>query len=111
MTERDSDYERWQAALLAIQEVSSQYREVSGQYQLLLKAVQNGFGSLSMENAAIRQRLTQIEAELVQIKNEFRAMSSTFQQLLPHMAEIAAYVVRIQAPPQSRPRPRRANGE
>jgi hypothetical protein len=103
-TERDGDYERWQSALNSLQ-------EVSGQYHQLLKSVQSGFHTLSYENAAIHQRLTQIEADQQLLRREVHTMSSTFQQLLPHMAAIAAYVVRMQAPPQGKPRPRRANGE
>lgn len=110
-TERDSDYERWQAALNAIQEVGGQYQQISGQYHQLLKSVQSGFHTLSYENAGIHRRLTQIEAEQQQIRREVHAMDMTFQQLLPHMAAIAAFVV-SQRPPQPRPRQsRRANGE
>lgn len=105
MTERDSDYERWLLALNSLQ-------EVSGQYQQLVRSMQSGFSTLSLENATIRQRLALIETKV-------HAMDATFQQLLPHLAAIAAYVVaqkereeRMQAPPQSKPRPpRRANGE
>jgi hypothetical protein len=104
-TERDSDYERWLLALNSLQEVSAQYREVSSQYQQLLRNVQSGFGFLSAENTAIERRLALIEAKQ-------HTMDSALQQLLPHMAAIAAYVVRMQAPPQPRPRQtRRANGE
>lgn len=101
MTERDSDYERWLLALNSLQEVSNQY-------QALLRNVQNGFSTLSLENATIRQRLALIETKV-------HAMDATFQQLLPHMAAIAAYVVsqqQAQRPPQPRPRQsRRPNGE
>lgn len=101
MTERDSDYERWLLALNSLQ-------EVSGQYQALLRNVQNGFSTLSLENATIRQRLALIETKV-------HAMDATFQQLLPHLAAIAAHVVsqqQTQRPPQARPRQsRRANGE
>jgi hypothetical protein len=100
MTERDSDYERWLLALNSLQEVSSQY-------QALLRNVQNGFSTLSLENATIRQRLALIETKV-------HAMDATFQQLLPHLAAIAAYVVAQQQRPVSAPRPRqsrRANGE
>lgn len=101
MTERDSDYERWLLALNSLQEVSNQY-------QALLRNVQNGFSTLSLENATIRQRLALIETKV-------HAMDATFQQLLPHMAAIAAYVVsqqQAQRPPQTRQRQsRRPNGE
>lgn len=55
------------------------------------------------------------EVEMIELKRQVRAMDATFQQLLPHMAAIAAYVVsqqKAQRPPQERPRQsRRANGE
>jgi hypothetical protein len=108
MTERDQDYERWQMALQGLTELSGQYREVSGQYQQLLKSVQTGFGFLSDESAATARRLTRIEAKI-------EAMDMTLHKLLPHMAAIAAYVVaQEQRAPQPQPRPRqtrRANGE
>ena len=97
MTERDSDYERWLLALNSLQ-------EVSGQYHQLVRAIQSGFGSLSQESAALHRRLALIETKVA-------SMDTTFQQLLPHMAAITAYVVRMQAPPPSKPRVRRANGE
>lgn len=119
-TERDGDYERWQSALIALQEVSGQYREVGNQYQQLLRSVQSGFNTLSMENAAIHRRLTQIEGELVQLRSEFHTMGATLHKLLPHMAAIAAYIVaqeqreqQQQPAPQPQPRPRttrRPNG-
>lgn len=102
MTERDPDYEQWQAALATFQELSAQY-------QALLKAVQVGFGFLSDESAATARRMTRIEAKI-------DAIDTTLQQLLPHMAVIAAHVSAQQRqhtpPPQARPRQsRRANGE
>lgn len=98
MTERDADYERWQAALDGL-------REVSGQYHALVRLIQNGLSTLSLENDALR-------AELLYLRREVRTMDETFQKLLPHMAAIAAYVVRMQALPQAKARqPRRANGE
>ena len=82
------------------------YAASDEQYQALLRNVQSGFSTLSLENATIRQRLALIETKV-------HAMDATFQQLLPHLAAIAAYVVaQQQAPPQPRPRQqRRANGE
>jgi hypothetical protein len=99
MTERDSANERWLLALHSIQ-------EISGQYQSLVRSMQNGFGSLSQESAAVRQRLTLLETRVA-------TMDATFQELLPHLAAIAAYVVRMQPPPQGKPapKPRRVNGE
>jgi hypothetical protein len=102
MTERDSEYERWQMALNAIQ-------EVNGRHQLLLKSMQSGFHTLSHENASIHQRLTQIEAEQQQTRREVHAMDMTFQQLLPHMAAIAAYVVSQRLSPQPQPQERQRN--
>lgn len=99
MTERDSDYERWRLALDSL-------HEMSAQYQQLVKIVQSGFNTLSLESAAIERRLALIETRVY-------AMDATFQRLLPDMAAIAAYVVRMQAPPQTKStKPaRRANGE
>ena len=57
MTERDSDYERWLLALNSLQEVSAQYQQ-------LVRSMQSGFGTLSLESAAIRQRLALIEAKI-----------------------------------------------
>jgi hypothetical protein len=54
--ERRQSDERWLLALNSLQEVSGQYRE-------LLKLVQNGFSTLSLENDAIRQRLKRLEAD------------------------------------------------
>ena len=103
-TEREREQqrsdERWQLALNGLQEVSGQYRE-------LLKSVQTGFSFLSGENAAIERRLALIEAKV-------QAMDASFQQLLPHLASIAAYAVTQQRhlSPQPRQRPsRRPNGE
>lgn len=105
MTERDSDYERWQSTLIALQ-------EVSGQYHTVVRLIQSGLNTLSLENDALR-------AELIQLKREVHTMHVTFQELLPHMATIAAYVVtqRQQVPPPPSPQPqerqrqtRRPNG-
>ena len=94
-----SDDERWQLALTGL-------HEVSAQYQQLLRNVQSGFSFLSTESEGTNRRLAQIEARV-------HAMDVTFQQLLPHMATIAAYVMRMQVPPQSKPaqKQRRVNGE
>lgn len=93
--------ERWQAALTSFQ-------ELSGQYHALVRLIQSGLNTLSMENDALR-------AELIQLKREFHTMDTTFNQLLPHMAAIAAYVVRMQqreqAPQARKSPPRRVNGE
>ena len=98
MTERDSDYERWLLALNSLQEVSAQYHQ-------LVRSMQSGFSSLSQENATIARRLALIETKVA-------SMDTTFQQLLPHMAAITAYVVRMQAPAQAKkPGVRRVNGE
>lgn len=97
MTERDSDYERWLLALDGLKEVNAQYRE-------LVKMVQSGFGSLSLESASIARRLALIETKV-------QAMDATLQKLLPDLASIAAYVVRMQAVPKPAPKPRRVNGE
>ncbi len=90
MTERDSDYERWLATLNSLQEVSAQYQQ-------LVRSMQSGFSTLSLENAAIARRMALIETKV-------HAMDATFQQLLPHMAAIAAYVVRMQTPATTKPR-------
>ena len=96
MTERDSDHERWLLALNSLQEVSAQYHQ-------MVKIVQSGFSTLGLESLTIRQRLALIEARV-------STMDTTVQQLLPHIAEIAAYVVRIQAPPPPRRKAARDNG-
>jgi hypothetical protein len=97
MTERDPDYERWLAVLNSLQEVSAQYQQ-------LVRSMQSGFSTLSLESAAIARRLALIETKV-------HTMDATFQQFLPHMAAIAAYVVRMQPPPATKPRPaRRING-
>ena len=99
MTERDSDEERWRLALDGL-------REVGAQYQQLLRNVQSGFSFLSDESAATARRLTRIEAKL-------HTLDETMQQLLPHMATIAAYAVRMRPTPQTKKSgaPRRVNGE
>ena len=57
------------------------------------------------------------EVEMIELKREVRAMDATFRELLPHMAELAAFVVSLQQQrpsPQPQPRPRqtrRPNGE
>ena len=92
------DEERWRLALDGL-------KEVSAQYQQLLKSVQSGFGSLSQDSAALHRRLALIETRV-------QALDATMQQLLPHIAAIAAYVVRMQAPPPTKRRDaRRVNGE
>ena len=95
MTEHDS--ERW---LLVLENL----RELSAQYQQVVRAMQSGFGTLSLENANIARRLALIETKVDRL-------DATLQRLLPDLAAIAAYVVRMQAAPRPASKPRRVNGE
>lgn len=64
-----------------------------------------------------QQTWLRLESELLSLRREVRGMADLFQQLLPSITTIAAYVVaqkereqQIAAPPRAR-QPRRVNGE
>lgn len=59
------------------------------------------------------QSRMRLEVELIEIKRDVREMRGLIDQLLPHMAVIAAHVARLQTPPPPKPaaKPRRVNGE